>query len=106
MATYLFASHSVSTTTGSKNFVFPKSDVGNMWAQSWSGLDYLALPYPNTTFPDVTAELLEKVHVQHILIKYWLIQKFLVNIVYAHFLDVFAHAVCLEFHSGSALSNG
>ena len=41
-----------------------------MWAQSWSGLDYLALPYPNTTFPDVTAELLEKVHVRAYLVQH------------------------------------
>ena len=36
--------------------------VGNMWAQSWSGLDDLTLPYPNTPFPDVTAALKRKVY--------------------------------------------
>ena len=35
--------------------------LGNMWGQSWSALTDLLLPFPNTTFLDVTTALNDQV---------------------------------------------
>lgn len=31
--------------------------IGNIWAQSWSNLLDVTLPYPGKTYPDVTPEM-------------------------------------------------
>lgn len=31
--------------------------LGNIWAQSWSNLLDVTLPYPGKTYPDVTPEM-------------------------------------------------
>jgi Angiotensin-converting enzyme len=34
---------------------------GNMWAQSWSSIAPLVMPYPRVSMPDVTKALVEQV---------------------------------------------
>ena len=40
----------------------PNVLTGNMWAQTWSGIMDLTIPYPDATQVDATPAMLAKVH--------------------------------------------